>query len=425
MSIQAAVRASDRQPLPVSASVRGTGARTMAWRPVGRPRPSGSGRVPVTLGVVALLLCAAIATATLWRAADPESGLLQALSFGTPRLQDGRIWTFATGAFLLPRPEFYPVVGLLLVIGLGGYERRVGSVKALIALVGTQLFGTVSAAIVLLPFDGGVWPWAAALADKVDLGLSAGALGVVGAASALTSDQLRVRLRAFGIAYLTVAVVRSGLLWDLEHLLAFSAGLIAGPRLAGRRCRRMPLRHFDSLHVRGAVAILISSIATANLVDRLYPGLGGLFGNGTPTHPPMRGIGIAVGQLVVALLVADALRRGRAAAWWVASAGSGLTLVNSVIGLLAPAAVDPTAHSGGGSPLADPLSAGLVLAVLLVNRRSWRWRTRTASPVVASDGSAARCSCSDSAGRCSSGHYGTVSVPLLTCWTSSGRCWPG
>ena len=318
--------------------------------------------IPFTMVVLTLLLGMGIATGTLWRALDPESGLLQALSFGTQRLTDGLWWTFGTGAFVLPRPEFYLVVGALLVVGLGSYERRVGSARAALALLGTQLAGTLAAAMVVWPFQGSSWAWAASLSTHVDLGLSAGALGVAGAATALMSESWRRRIRVCGSTYLAVTVLRSGLLWDVEHLLALSAGILAGPALAGRPRYPLRLPKADGMRIRGAVSVFIASLAVTNLVDAVYPGLGGVFGDGLPAHPPLHGIGVMVGESVIALLVADALRRGRAAAWWVATVGASFVVLGSIVGTLGPVRI------------VDLVCAATILVVLLTYRNSWRWR---------------------------------------------------
>jgi phosphatidylglycerol lysyltransferase len=319
--------------------------------------------IPFTMGALTLLLGMGIATGTLWRSLDPESGLLEALSFGTRRLHDGQWWTFGTGAFVLPRPEFYLVVGALLVVGLGSYERRVGSARAAVALLGTQLAGTLAAAIMMWPFQDSSWAWAASLSGHVDLGLSAGALGVAGAATALMSESWRRRIRVYGLTYLSVMVLRSGLLWDVEHLLAFSAGMLAGPALAGRPRYAIHLPTIDGMRIRAAAGVLIASVAVTKLVDTVYPGLGGVFGDGLPDHPPLHGLALTVGESVIALLVADALRRGRAAAWWVATVGATFVVLNFVV------------NTQESVPIVDLLGAATVLGVLVTYRNSWRWRT--------------------------------------------------
>lgn len=320
-------------------------------------------RHPLTVTVVLVMLTMGVLTGTLWAVHPSDTGLLAELSYGLPSLEQGKWWTLLTGAMILPRPEFYLLVCTLIAIGLGRYETRVGVARAAVALIGTQLIGTAGAALLLWPWQGSSWPWAATLAGQVDLGLSAGALGVAGAATVLLSDTWRRRARAVGFTYLIVLVAKSGLLWDVEHLLAFTAGVAIGPKLAGRHYLRPRLPHLDPLRVRVGVSLVIVAVAAANLVESIYPGLGGIFGQGHPTHAPMHGILLTIGELVVALLVADSLRRGRAAAWWLAVIGSGAITAGAIGG------------GAGGPRWADVLSGALVLTILLVYRNAWQWRT--------------------------------------------------
>ena len=113
----------------------------------------------------------------------------------------------------------------------------------------------------------------------------------------------------------------------------------------------------------GAVSVFIASLAVTNLVEAVYPGLGGVFGNGLPAHPPLHGMALMVGESVIALLVTDALRRGRAAAWWVATVGASFVVLNSVV------------NTRGPVRIVDLVCAATILVVLLTYRNSWRWRT--------------------------------------------------
>lgn len=320
-------------------------------------------RRPLAVSMVIALLAMGVLTGTLWSVKPSDTGLLAQLSYGLPSVQDGRWWTFLSGAVILPRPEFYLLVGILIFVGVGAFERRVGALRAGSALIGTQLVATVGTALLLAPVANSDWPWAQTLGAQVDLGLSAGALGVAGAATALLSQTWRRRIRAAGFVYLGVLLLKSGLLWDIEHLLAFTTGVAIGPALAGRRILRPRLPHRDPLRLRGGMAVILVAIAFANLVETVYPGLGGPFGNGAATHAPMHGFLIVAGEVVVALLVADALRRGRAAAWWLAVVGTGAIMVNSVF------------NNTGALRWADAVSGGVVLIGLVIYRDAWQWRT--------------------------------------------------
>jgi phosphatidylglycerol lysyltransferase len=316
---------------------------------------------PFTASVIAVMLAMGVATRTLWQAVDVEDPLLQSLSYGAPQLGH-HWWTFAVGAMVLPRPEFYLLVGLLLAVGLSWYERRVGARWAAVVFIGTQLGATLATALALPPLRGSGWSWAAGAGTQVDLGLSAGAMGVLGAATALMSPPGARRIRLAVLTYLSVLVLKSGLLWDVEHLLAFCLGLAAGPRIAGRRAGFV-LPHVRAVDIRSGVAMVIAAVAVANLVESAYPGVGGIFGTGRPTHPPMHHFPVVVLELVVALLVADALRRGRSAAWWVACCGTLAIGVNTVL------------NARGAARATDVVCCVVVLTLLVCYRNAWSWRT--------------------------------------------------
>jgi len=192
--------------------------------------------IPVTTLTVALLLLTGVLTGTLFTAVEPDDPAISELQFGLPAFREGRIWTLFTGAVTFSQPVFYLFVGALLAVGLGVYERRVGSLRAAVALVVTHTLGIVIPALLLWPFVGSDWSWAAQLGGELDAGLSAGGFGVAAAATALVAPPWRGWLRVLGSAVLVVLVIRSGLLWDLEHLAGWATGLAIGPRL-GRQVR--------------------------------------------------------------------------------------------------------------------------------------------------------------------------------------------
>lgn len=320
--------------------------------------------VPVTIATVTMLLVTGALTGTLFTAATEDDPTLQPLLFGLPAYRDGRLWTVFTGAVTFVEPEFYLFVGGLLAVGLGLYERRVGSLRAAIALLVTHTAGVVVPALLLWPVAGSDWRWAATLASQLDAGLSAGGIGVAAASTALLRPPWRGRIRVLFSACLAVLVLKSGLLWDLEHGTAWIAGLLLGPRLAGRKAGR-PGRpsQAGARDVRVGTALLVGAFALASLVEALYPGIGGLVGPGFEAPRPLHGALLVALEIVIALMIAGALVQDRAPVWWVAVLGAGLVVINSLVNV-------------PGSPrTGDAVCAGIVLAVLLVYRNSWPWRT--------------------------------------------------
>ena len=125
---------------------------------------------------------------------------------------------------------------------VGWSEWRLGTRRVAIAAVEAQLVGVLGASLFLVAFRGTGWEWAQRLAETLDVGFSAGALGAVAAASATVSPPWRGRIRLLLVGFATIALLYIGLLWDLEHFFAVVFGLALGPVLLGRRPRFGPIR---------------------------------------------------------------------------------------------------------------------------------------------------------------------------------------
>jgi len=188
---------------------------------------------PFTLGVVALMLVLSVATGTLWNALN-QRDLFQTVAYGLPSFQAGRWYTVVTGAlFALTPMQYLAVTGGFAVL-VGWSEWRLGTRKVAVATISAQLVGILGSALVIALLDGR-WDWATRVANDLDVGFSAGALGAVAAASATLLPPWRGRLRFALVLYSVIAFLYIGLLWDLEHLLAVGFGLALGPFLLGRR----------------------------------------------------------------------------------------------------------------------------------------------------------------------------------------------
>ena len=305
-------------------------------------------------------------TGTLFAAVDPADPAISDLQFGLPAFREGRIWTLFTGAVTFSQPEFYLFVGVLLAVGLGLYERRVGSLRAAVALVVTHTAGIVIPALLLWPFVGSDWTWAAQLGGQLDAGLSAGGFGVAAAATALIAPPWRGRLRVLGSTVLAVLVIRSGLLWDLEHLAGWLTGLAIGPWL-GSQVRAGPRAHRPEPTPAAAGS-------GADRADRGRPRdvqCGGVVRlpasagwSGRRRSPAgSAAAGLIVAELVISLLIAGALPRPRALPWWVAVVGVTAICVNSLV------------NTPALPRIGDAVCAAILLAVLIWNRRAWPWRT--------------------------------------------------
>ena len=111
-------------------------------------------------------------------------------------------------------------------------------------------------------------------------------------------------------------LLNSGLLWDVEHFIAFGLGVVAGPFLAGRAPGHAagPLR-------RGARSGRSSPSIVAVLGDHRRSSRAcspATAGRSTATSPPTTRRGLTLALVIGAVLqlaAADGLRRGRRLAW--------------------------------------------------------------------------------------------------------------
>lgn len=320
--------------------------------------------VPFTTTLIVVMML--VATVTGAFSGANGGALSDRMGYGLPALTDSGFWRFLVGASILPHPTQYLVMTPLIALAIGYFERRVGALRAAVTLLVTHLAGTVGVAALLSIATQLDWPWAGLTAGATDLGISAGTIGVLAAASCLMSPTLRRRIRWVGAAYLLVMVLRSGLLWDAEHLLGAFTGLLIGPLLIGaavRPANRKPQPRIKL--IRSGIAWAMVVLAASRLVTAFYPGNGGVFGNGVAVqqiHP-----GMIAGALIaggITLLVANALRRGLPVAWWAAVAVAALNMARAGV----------MSHSHYP---ADLLLWGLLLAALVAGRGYWPWRLPT------------------------------------------------
>jgi hypothetical protein len=284
------------------------------------------------------------------------------------------------------RLEYVPVAGgFLLLVGFA--ELRLGTRRAAALAAGLQLVGVLAASGFFLVTRGHGWAWADLLAGKLDVGFSAGALGAAAAASVSLRSPWRARLRAVLLVYGLVFLVYSGAIWDVEHAIAISVGLLAGPLLMGRRPdlhAKALSRHELRLFAAGGFVV---AAAASLLTDA---GSGGPLATGEtdPGTFPTSGL---IGALIW-LALANGVRKGGRLAWRLAVAFTGFIFVVIVvfgIQLLF------THHSGWPRVIYSLVIIGIQLTVLIVGRRAFRNPSRrrarkTAGSLLSAPGKAQR-----------------------------------
>jgi lysylphosphatidylglycerol synthetase-like protein (DUF2156 family) len=323
---------------------------------------------PVTVVVVIAVIALGAIAGTAY-SATAGSPMAAALCYGPRALTDGRFETFLTGALLAPSPSLTVLMVLLIAGCLSVLERRVGSLRAAAVLIVAHVVATVGTAALLAGAASAGWSWARSVSDTAGLGLSAGAVAALVAATAGMSPVTRSRIRWAVGGFLTIMVLRSGSLVDVEHALGFGVGLAAGPLVApapdpaGRRSRagRSP----RIARLRGAVALLLVLVPLASIVLAAAPGVGGIVGGGRDVMHDHRLV-VGLVQLAIGVVIAKAVRRGLPGGWWAAVVFCAVPL--------AKAAFSAATHQAAGHTLGDLACWAAILVLLLVYRRCWPLR---------------------------------------------------
>ncbi|MBW4041558.1 MAG: DUF2156 domain-containing protein [Acidobacteria bacterium] len=308
-------------------------------------------RASIALAAVVLLLAAV--TRSLPFGPDPRLTASVGLGIGEV-YQHGQVWRLLTSV-LFARGIELPVVIAALVLGVGACERRIGSVRVLVAWFLTAVLGGAigtglrAAGLLTRNF------WAVPPANSLVLDPLTPAFGVVMAASSFAGPLWRRRIRLVGFAGLIVLVLYSGQPADVNRLAAALVGLVLGGVLARRRPRLRFLRssHHESRSLLAAV-LAVSSIGPVVAVVQpsgygLLRPFGRLFLDTLPgaqtlmercvaaVEDPgcsrevllarLNGPGalvLTVLPLLVMLLAAFAIQRGRTVGVWLAVAVNGL-----------------------------------------------------------------------------------------------------
>ena len=329
---------------------------------------AGVGRIPATLTMIGLVLAAGVIWQGLWRPFE-DSDLFDVVAYGLPALEAGRWWTPVTGTFFVNQPWVY-VFTITGFVGMAYLEWRRGWRAALGYLWVGQLFAVFAAALLLWVLSLLPWGWAQAEAAALDVGPSGGTMACIAAAVGLLRPPWRVRGWLVLLGFVFIAMLFWGALADLEHLLAVLLVLFVDRSLRVQRTtvREQRLIAFIAVLVLGAVEIITILVPTD-----------GPFG---PTEPASGGFVDLAIDVVVILVVANGLRRGRRWTWVVAII---LAVLNILFAMLIVAAfiiasqaqVEATIDGETELALAGGVMWLLMLVYLIWVRRAFRARRKS------------------------------------------------
>ncbi|TLM85132.1 bifunctional lysylphosphatidylglycerol flippase/synthetase MprF [Pseudarthrobacter sp. NamE5] len=386
----------------------------LAWSTVGRPAlRQATGELkstPFTLAVLGVFLAAGAVTGSFL--AGPPQHLLGLAGVSGPGLRDGNWWSLFTSMFFATNPLAYLTASLMIVLLLGLAERKLGTRAAAALLLGGQfaavtLFLLVTQLAVYLG-DG----WLDRMTDDVLIGPYAPLLtaGLAGSARLSVLWQRRLRTAVLSVSLLLVLYV--GHAETVIGLLGAMLGLVAGWWIQGdqgqlhrHRSTGRETRNLLALTVAVfAVGPILTGIARAptgplallrDVVLNPLPTLGQLAVNcgatvesscleaGRAGFAGPFGLALAVVPVVLLLICADGMRRGRRLALNIALAiqlaVTALAAVYLALFALVPSRVSRPDAAPMGSAFAHVLPlvvVPLLLALVLwLNRRQFRVQT--------------------------------------------------
>lgn len=374
-------------------------------------------RAPVTVAVLALLWVVGAASGSLF--AGPAPALRAAIGVGVPSLAAGHWWTLLIAALWCAGSLGYPVASVLLLGLVASAENRVGSRRTAGLLATCQVIGSgVGVGLIALTAATG-GDWVRRLATDVAVGPSTAAVGVVLATSCRYGALWRRRVRVGLLVVLVMLALYSGSLLDIMQLLGGVTGLLLGPAVLGR-VRARPRLAVSGPEIRTLVALVVAASAVGPLVAALTgTAIGPLSVLRFLVLPPppdpaavaavcadpanvedcvslqyrlrLGGVGPAIMSVLpvlVLLVLADGLRRGRRFAWF---AATGLNVVFALLGVVLAVltastpverfvafggAADRHFYTGVVTSVAQPL---VIVGLLVVTRGRFRVRAPTAA----------------------------------------------
>ncbi len=309
-------------------------------------------RIPATLTLIAVILAVGVVFAGLWIPFE-DSELWEVVAYGLPALLEGRWWTPITGTFFVNHPVVY-IFTIASFVGMAYLEWRKGSRVALAYFGVGQLFAIFGSALLLWLFALLPWPWAQVQAMELDVGPSGGTFACLAAAAGLLAAPWRVRAWVVLLGFIVVTLFFWGSVADLEHALAVGLVLVVDRSLRLQRTtlREQRLIAFVTILVLLAVEVLTFFIPTD-----------GPFGQTSAREGSILDIGIDV---VIVLILANGLRRGRRWAWVLSIILAVFNVLTGIlfVFLLLFAPLDQISNSVGDLNVAIAQSA--VWAILLI-----------------------------------------------------------
>lgn len=248
-----------------------------SWARLGHEIVGLPSRYRVSIGVI--LVPAAATLIARWALGDDSSAAdIARLGYGLSALEDGRVWTLVTGAFVAKSLtiSFVPTFSF---VGVALLEHKARHWRAAIAFVAGQLLGVLLALLITMPLQGSSSAFAVEMTETVDFGFSVGGFAALGAWTAYLGASWRRPLRWGVSCYLLAQLLFSGLIYDVSHPIGWSLGVVGGTWLMRpAQLERRPLR--GPADVAWIALGVVIGCAVGVITAWNAGGIGGIFGWG-------------------------------------------------------------------------------------------------------------------------------------------------
>jgi lysylphosphatidylglycerol synthetase-like protein (DUF2156 family) len=302
-------------------------------------------RVPFTIGMIVTLWTVGLATGSVMT--GPSDDLMDRIGLGCEQVAMGRWWNLVSSLLWSNGLAQYVGVTIVIAVLCGMAEQRIGTGRTALLFVVTHVFGTVIAVGAVTLGAAADDVWSTDLMTAVIVSPSGAAFGVGLAASSRLTPVWRRRLRLTLVLTMMMLALYAGGLVDLVRLFAGLSGLVLGALMLGRG-QRAPREAPSRVESRLLVAMIVAASAVGPLVATVSQTAQGplsvlqflLLGEQPEASDVLEmcsdpTLGVECKQLQVALrlsgpgpaflsivpvllllVLAEGLRRGRRFAWW-------------------------------------------------------------------------------------------------------------
>ncbi|MGV9713808.1 bifunctional lysylphosphatidylglycerol flippase/synthetase MprF [Gordonia sp. NPDC003424] len=326
-------------------------------------------RLPFTVGLWLLVLVLGLVTGSLWSHSTQKSWYVD-VAFGLPALQEGKWWTIVTSTVFEPSPGKYLVALILIPIGIGWAETRLGTARVATVAIAGKIGAELLAVLFVWVFSGGLfsWDWADRMAQSRGTGVLTMVVAAVAVASATLRSPWRLRVRALLSAVVAIVFLFEGTFGTIQYVLATVILIPVGETWFSTTERGYLPRTRREVRMLASVGVLV--IAATDLLVFFFPSSGPL-GPSDSEGESATGLLVAV---VINVLIANALRHGRRWAWWVAVVLGVLNVGITVLGLALIWFTD--FDTQGNVTVGTTLLWAVLLAIVIPGRFAFRVRWR-------------------------------------------------